>query len=146
MLPPNTRAPEFTLPDSNGSPVSLSDFLGSPVVLVFYPKDHSAVCTKQLNDYAAHVAEFESAGAKILAVSTDDVRSHDRFQVRCAFPFPLLADADREVCRSYDVLNLLGMAQRAVYILDAEGMIRFAYKTFPAWYIKPERLLQELNT
>ena len=145
MLSPNTRAPEFTLPDSNGSPVSLSDYRGSPVVLVFYPRDNSAVCTKQLNDYSAHAEEFEATGAKILAVSTDDVASHDRFRVRCAFPFPLLADADKEVCRNYDVLNLLGVAQRAVYILDEEGMIRFAEKTFPTWYVKPDRLLRELT-
>ena len=145
MLPPNTRAPEFTLPDSNGSPVSLSDYRGSPVVLVFYPKDDSLVCTKQLNDYAAHADAFENSGAKILAVSPDDVASHDRFRVRCAFPFPLLSDAGKEVCRKYDVLNLVGMAQRAVYILDESGMIRFAEKSFPAWYIKPDRLLRELT-
>lgn len=114
-------------------------------MLVFYPKDNSAVCTKQLNDYAEHAQDFEKTGAKILAVSTDDVASHEHFRVRCAFPFPLLADSDKEVCRAYGVLNLLGMAQRAVYILDEEGVIRFADKTFPAWYIKPDRLLQELS-
>jgi thioredoxin-dependent peroxiredoxin len=144
MLHPDTPAPEFTLPDAQGKAVSLHDCRGRTVVLVFYPKDHSPVCSMQLNEYARKYGEFVKHGAEILAVSTDPVDTHATFHAKCLFPFPILSDADRTVCRAYDVLSLLGMAQRAVYVIDGDGMIRFAAKAFPIGYLRAEALLKEL--
>lgn len=144
MLQTDSLAPDFTLPDASGTPVTLRDYRGATVVLVFYPKVNSPVCTRQLTEYAENYKAFEERGAKILAISTDGVAIHDTFRITCAFPFPLLSDSEKSVCQAYDVLNILGVAQRAVYIIDGEGRIRFSGKTFPAWYIKAKTLLQEL--
>lgn len=144
MLSPNTQAPDFTLPDAHSKAVSLHDYRGKTIVLVFYPKDDSLVCTQQLSEYALHYNEFVKRGAEILAVGTDHVDSHENFRIKCHFPFPLLSDEKMEVCRAYHVLNYFGTAQRAVYIIDADGMIRFAGKTFPLWYLHAGTLLQEI--
>jgi peroxiredoxin len=145
MLTTSIPAPDFTLPDAHGNPVTLSDYRGAPVVLVFYPKDRSPVCSLQLAEYARHAEEFEHMGAKILAVSTDSVSSHTRWQSECGFPFPLLADGDGEVCRLYDVRNFLGQAQRVVYIIDGNGMILHALKQLPITYQDAADLLRRLE-
>lgn len=144
MLPRNTQAPDFTLPDAHSNAVSLHDYRGTTVVLVFYPKDNSLVCTRQLNEYALHYKEFTERDAEILAVSTDHVDSHENFRITCHFPFPLLSDEKKDVCRTYDVLSFFGKALRAVYIIDTDGMIRYAGKTFPLWYLRAGTLLQEI--
>jgi len=144
MLAPQTLAPEFTLPDSNGTMISLHEYRGETVVLVFYPKDDSPVCTRQLKDYATHYEEFSGKGARIFAISTDDVGSHERFRTSCAFPFPLLSDGDKSVCRAYGVLNLLGKARRAVFVIDGEGVIRWSDVTSAIRYIAPPRVLEVL--
>ncbi|HOJ05168.1 MAG TPA: peroxiredoxin [Bacteroidota bacterium] len=144
MLAPGTMAPDFTLPDADGNSRSLREYRGRTVVLVFYPKDHTAVCSKQLGEYAEHYAAMAGLGAELLAVSADSVASHDSFRISCHFPFPLLADVDKAVCKAYGVLNVLGMPQRAVFVIDDEGGIRFAEKTFPLWYLPARRILKEL--
>ena len=144
MLSTNTNAPDFTLSDAEGTMVSLSDYRGETVVLVFYPKDNSPVCTSQLTEYASRYEDFTSRGAKLLAISTDGPEEHEKFRIRCAFPFPLLSDKDKNVSRAYDVLSFSGMSKRAVYIIDGDGMIRFATKTFPFLYPATERLLEAL--
>ena len=89
------KAPEFTLLGSGGKSYSLSDYAGKPVVLVFYPGDNTAVCTKQLRSYNNELAQFDGVGAQVLGVSAQDVASHDAFSAKHGFGFPLLADTDR---------------------------------------------------
>jgi thioredoxin-dependent peroxiredoxin len=144
MLPLNTYAPDFALPDNEGELHSLKDYRGTPVILIFYPKDNSYVCTMQLNAYSTQYEKFTERGARILAISTDDVDVHKTFQIRCSFPFPLLADSRKAVSRAYQALNFLGMSQRAVYIIDREGIIRFAQKTLPFRYLTLDVLLKAI--
>ncbi len=131
------RAPDFTLPGTSGTSHSLAEFRGRPVVIVFYPGDDTPVCTKQLNSYNNDLVEFEQVGAQILAISAQDVASHDRFADRHGFRFPLLADPDKAVAGAYGTLGPLGFPRRSVFVVDAEGIIRYAHRAIAGLTFRP---------
>jgi peroxiredoxin Q/BCP len=123
-------APPFTLPGTGGRDYSLSDYKGAPVVLVFYPGDGSAVCTMQLNNYSHDISRFQDLGAAVLAISPQDVESHEQFSAdNGGFAFPLLADTDKVVAKSYDVPGPMGFYRRSVFVLDAEGVVRYLHRS-----------------
>ena len=122
------RAPAFTLPANGGGQVSLGDYAGKPVVLVFYPGDDTPVCTKQLNSYNNDLAEFEALDAQVLGISAQSVESHDKFSGKHGFKFPLLSDADKAVAGAYGTLGPLGFPRRSVFIVDASGTIRYVHR------------------
>lgn len=129
-LPVGTPAPDFTLRDANGQEVSLASFRGAPVVLVFYPLDWSPTCSDQLSLYQAEIDEFEQRGAKILGISVDSIYSHGAWAAVRGLAFPLLADFEPkgEVARRYHVYREGdGFSERALYVVDAEGVIRYAH-------------------
>lgn len=127
-------APPFTLDGSDNTdagrrPYSLEEYRGQVVVLVFYPGDNTAVCTRQLTTYAEDIDSFEEAGAQVLAISPQSVQSHDEFSCKHGgFGFPLLADTDKSVGEAYGILGPLGFYRRSVFVVDAEGIIRYAHK------------------
>lgn len=94
------RAPHFTLPGTGGT-YSLDDYLGRVVVVVFYPGDNTPVCTRQLNAYNDELAQFVDLGAQVLAISSQDVASHDAFSTQHGFGFPLLADVEKRVAKAW---------------------------------------------
>ena len=122
------QAPEFTLPGTGGRSYSLSEFRGRPVVLVFYPGDDTPVCTKQLNSYNDELSQFTDLQAVVLAISAQDVSSHERFSGKHGFEFPLLADVDKSVAATYGVLGPLGFVRRSVFVVDRQGVIRYAHR------------------
>src|SRR5579859_8029601 len=91
-LKPGDKAPGFTAPTQDGSTVSLSDFLGKPVVLYFYPRDDTPGCTKEACAFRDVFAEFQKKGAMVLGVSTDSAQKHAKFATKFKLPFKLLAD------------------------------------------------------
>ena len=121
-------APEFTLPGTGGQYYTLSSYRGQPVVLVFYPGDNTAVCTTQLKKYTADFDEFEGVDAQILALSPQDVASHEGFSTKHGFKFPLLADTDKKVGEAYGVLGPIGFYRRSVFVVDKEGVIRYVHR------------------
>ena len=121
-------APDFTLPGTGGQDYALSSYRGHPVVLVFYPGDNTAVCTTQLKSYTADFDEFEGVDAQLLAISPQDVASHEGFASKHGFKFPLLADTDKRVGRAYGVLGPVGFYRRSVFVIDAGGVIRYAHR------------------
>ena len=131
------RAPDFTLTGTGGANHSLAEFHGQPVVIVFYPGDDTPVCTKQLNSYNDDLAEFEQVGAQILAISAQDVASHDRFAGKHGFLFPLLADPDKVVAGAYGTLGPLGFPRRSVFVVDADGIIRYAHRAIAGLTFRP---------
>jgi len=131
------RAPEFTLPGTGGREYSLSEFSGRPVVLVFYPGDDTAVCTKQLNSYNDGLAAFEQLDAQVLGISAQDIDSHERFSSKHGFAFPLLADTDKEVAGAYGTLGPIGFPRRSVFIIDAEGVVRYAHRAIAGLTYRP---------
>jgi peroxiredoxin Q/BCP len=108
---------------------SLEEYRGQVVVLVFYPGDSTPVCTRQLNTYTEDIDSFTEAGAQVLAVSPQSVQSHDDFSCKQGgFAFPLLADTDKAVGELYGILGPLGFYRRSVFVIDAEGIVRYAHK------------------
>ena len=103
MLEIGTQAPEFTLPDQNGEPKSLSDYRGKKVVLYFYSKDMTSGCTKQACAFGELYPQFLEKGAVVLGVSKDTVASHKRFEEKYGLPFTLLSDTEKSVIQAYDV-------------------------------------------
>jgi thioredoxin-dependent peroxiredoxin len=130
-------APAFTLRGTGGNDVSLSDFLGRPVVLVFYPGDDNPVCTRQLNSYNDDLSQFAAMNAQVLAISAQSVESHERFAAKHGFQFPLLADTDKAVAGSYGTLGPLGFARRSVFIVDRQGIVRYAHRAIAGLTFRP---------
>jgi peroxiredoxin len=129
-LPPGTEAPEFRLPSTPDQTVSLAEFRGQPVILVFYPEDWSPVCSDQLALYQELLPEFEKYNAALLGISVDGIWSHLAFAKDRNLHFPLLADFEPkgEVARTYQVYRGMdGTSERALYVIDADGIVRWSY-------------------
>jgi thioredoxin-dependent peroxiredoxin len=131
MIEVGQPAPEFTLSDQNGQPVSLAQFRGQPVVLYFYPKDDTPGCTKEACAFRDARATYEKAGARVIGVSPDDVKSHRKFADKYELSFTLVADPDKSVCQNYGVWqekNLYGRKSmgvvRTTYVIDGAGTVR----------------------
>jgi peroxiredoxin Q/BCP len=130
MLSTGIPAPDFTLPDQNGQPRSLSDYRGQRVILYFYAKDMTSGCTTQACGFAGLYPQFLEKHAAVLGVSRDSVASHKRFEQAKGLPFPLLSDPEMTVLRAYDVLKekavggktTLGVV-RTTYLIDENGLI-----------------------
>ena len=127
-------APPFTLPgiqDGKRREYALGDLAGRPVVLVFYPGDNTPVCTRQLNAYSADIDQFLALDAQVLAISPDDLDSHEGFaDHQGGLAFPLLADADRDVARTYGVLGPVGFYRRCVFVVDPSGRLAYVHRGF----------------
>jgi peroxiredoxin Q/BCP len=123
------RAPDFSLEGTGGKTYTLSDYRGQPVVLVFYPGDNTPVCTRQLQAYTEDWEQFEGLNAVVLALSPQDVDSHEGFACKHGFQFPLLADTEKKVGSDYGILGPLGFYRRSVYVIDGEGIIRYAHRS-----------------
>ena len=109
---------------------SLSDFRGTPVVLVFYPADNSPVCTVQLGNYNENLGQLADAGAQVLALSPQSLESHDDFHRKHGpFAFPLLADVVKGVGDRYGVLGPLGFYRRSIFVIGPAGLIQFAHRS-----------------
>jgi peroxiredoxin Q/BCP len=139
-------APDFEVEGTGGETYSLSRFRGGPVVLVFYPGDDTPVCTTQLVTYSNDIGRFDGLGAQVLAISPQDMESHDRFDAAFQFQFPLLADVDREVARAYGVLGPLGFYRRSVFVIDGEGVITYAHRATSGLTFRPTDELVEAVT
>ena len=136
-------APAFTLPGTDGTPeghrdVSLADYAGQPVVLVFYPGDNTPVCTRQLNTYTSEIDAFSEVDASVLAISPQSVDSHDRFSAdQGGFAFPLLSDEDKAVGRAYGILGPVGFYRRSIFVVDGTGTIRHAHRAVAGLWFRP---------
>jgi thioredoxin-dependent peroxiredoxin len=131
------RAPAFKLAGTGGREYALEDYAGQPVVLVFYPGDDTPVCTKQLNTYNNGLEQFTNLGAQVLAISAQDIASHERFSGKYGFAFPLLADPDKAVAGAYGTLGPIGFPRRSVFIVDGEGVIRYAHRAIAGLTYRP---------
>jgi peroxiredoxin Q/BCP len=136
-------APDFTLPGTGDRSYSLREYRGRPVVLVFYPGDDTPVCTKQLNSYNDGLDQFTALDAQVLAISAQDVASHDEFSDKHGFEFPLLADVDKTVAAAYGTLGPIGFPRRSVFIIDREGIVRYAHRAIAGLTYRPVSELVE---
>ena len=146
MLEVGTKAPEFTLPDKDGKPVSLTDFTGKKVVLYFYPKDNTPGCTRQACAFAEAYEEFKKINAVVIGVSKDSVASHQKFAEKHGLPFILLSDPELTAIQAYGVWQekkLYGKVSmgvvRSTFVINENGMIE---KIMPK--VKPDTNAAEI--
>lgn len=128
FLSPGMEAPDFEARDQDGNPVRLRDFRGRPVVLYFYPEDDTPGCTREACAFRDGIGAFQSRGVLVLGVSTQDEASHREFRDKYELNFPLLADPEKRITRSYNALGLLGLAKRVTYVIGADGRIVAAFR------------------
>lgn len=129
MLALNKAVPKFVA-EATGGPVNLADLAGKNVVLYFYPKDNTPGCTTESQDFAAQFKAFQQAGATVLGVSRDSIKSHDGFKAKLGLPFELISDPDEKLCELFGVMkmkNLYGKqvrgVERSTFLIDAKGQL-----------------------
>lgn len=140
MLEVGTKAPDFTLPDKDGNPVTLSSFLGKRVVVYFYPRDNTPGCTRQACGYAAAYDAFKTLDTVVIGISKDSVASHQKFAQKHELPFILLSDPELTAIQAYGVWQekknygkvSMGVV-RSTFVIDANGVIE---KVMPK--VKPD--------
>lgn len=140
MLQEGTIAPDFTLPADGGGEVNLSDYRGKKVVLYFYPKDNTPGCTTEACNFRDDYAQIVAAGAVVLGISPDSIKSHSGFKLKFNLPFALLSDPDHVVAEMYGAWGekkmygktTMGII-RSTFIIDEEGRIT---KVFPRVNVK----------
>jgi peroxiredoxin Q/BCP len=142
------EAPDFSLAGTGDRTYTLKEYRGQPVVLVFYPGDHTPVCTRQLNEYTSDIDKFAEVGAQVLAVSPQSVKSHEGFSCsQGGFGFPLLADEDKAVGTTYGIIGPVGFYRRSVFVIDAEGVIRYAHRAVGGLTFRPtDELVNAVRT
>ena len=131
MVKEGNKAPDFTAKDQNGNKIKLSDLKGQKVVLYFYPKDDTPGCTKEACSFRDANDVYAEKGIKVLGVSTDDEKSHQKFISKFDLPFDLLADTDKKIVEKYGVWgekNMYGRKymgiHRTTFVIDEEGTIK----------------------
>ena len=135
MLKPGDKAPDFTLPSTEGKDVSLKDLRGQKVVLYFYPKDDTPGCTKESCSFSENLGRVKKKGALIYGVSADSIVSHEKFIDKYSLSFPLLSDESREMINAYGVWQQKSMMGkkymgivRTTFIIDEKGKIAHVFE------------------
>lgn len=127
----DTAVPDFSLPATSGQTFTLAAQAGQVVVVYFYPKDSTPGCTTEAQQFRDLHGEFAAAGAVILGVSRDSLKSHENFKAKQALPFELGADTDEAVCTLFAVMKLKNMygkqvrgVERSTFVIDRDGVLR----------------------
>jgi peroxiredoxin Q/BCP len=127
---PGKAVKDFSLPSTGGGTFKLSDQRGKTLVVYFYPKDNTPGCTVEGTDFRDRHKEFAKAGAEVVGVSRDSLKSHEGFKAKMKFPFELLSDADEKVCALFGVMKMKNMygkkvrgIERSTFVLDGDGVI-----------------------
>ena len=139
MLETGQMAPDFTLPDQDGQPFTLSSLRGGYVVLYFYPKDNTSGCTKEACSLNGELDAFRGLGARVVGVSADGSESHQRFIARYSLGFTLLSDGDHEVMKAYGAYG-----EKTMYGKKTVGVIRSTFLIDPEGRIA--RIWRKVNT
>lgn len=150
-LAPGDAAPDFTLPDADGEPVSLSSFRGRRVVVYFYPAAMTPGCTKEAIGFRDHLTTLDQSGITVLGISPDKPPKLAKFRERDALTFPLLSDPDTKVLQAYGAYGekklygktIVGVI-RSTFIIDTDGKIEKAFYNVKATG-HVERILKELG-
>jgi peroxiredoxin Q/BCP len=132
LLPIGSKAPSFSLPATFNQQISLSDYSGKNLILVFYPMDNTPGCTIQLCALQDQYEALQKENTEVLASNPGSLESHEKFAKNKAYPFPLLVDSKKEMARAYKALGQMGLIDRTVYIIGKDGRIRFAERGLPS--------------
>jgi len=135
-------APDFVLPSTHGD-VHLYDRLNEgPVILVFYPKDDTLVCTRQLCNYRDHLSQFEELGVQVIAVNDEDLITHKMFDQKYRFTFPLAADVGRRVCDTYQCLQGRFKPRREIVVIGDDGRVWWRHRELRVFRRPAAQLLE----
>lgn len=138
-------APNFVLKNQDGEVFELYKNLKKHLLLVFYPKDDTPVCSSQLADYNTNLDGFINNGVNVVGISTDSVQSHLDFCGKLKLNFPLLADEEKKVSRQFDTINFLGMNKRLLVLIGNDKHILWTESTIPITYIKAQEILEKVK-
>jgi thioredoxin-dependent peroxiredoxin len=138
-------APDFELKDSDGQTWRLSDHRGKVVALVFYPRDETPVCTKQMCSMRDRWTDYETTGAEVVAISVGSVESHKNFASHHNLPQRLLADEKGEVTRAYHVSSMLGGSQRAVVVVNPQGVVSYRRSVIPIFRPSDDEVIEAIR-
>ena len=143
---PGELVADFTLPDQDGLPVTLSNFLGKPVVLFFFPRADTPGCTVEACGFRDQFAQLESAGAVVFGVSRDTASAQKKFKAKYDLPYTLLADKDQELIQRFDLLKQKTMygkpvtgVERTTYVIGADGRLLHTFAN-----VKPQGHAEEV--
>ena len=150
-----SKAPAFNLPSTGKEKIRLSSLSGKHVVLYFYPRDNTPGCTKESEGFAAEHPNFEKLDTLVFGVSTDSIKSHEKFKAKLKLPFELLYDEEGEVAKKYDCMKLKKMygrefmgVERSTFLIDSKGVIRKEWRKVkvPGHVEEVLQAVQELDT
>ena len=142
------KAPDFSALAQDGSTIRLGNYLGQKaLVLFFYPKDNSPICTKEACSFRDSYERFTEAGAEVIGVSSDSAQSHQAFAEQHQLSFPLISDHDGSLRKLFGVPSTLGLLPgRATYVIDKEGIIRLVFSAQFASEKHVQRALSAVST
>ena len=147
MVEIGDKAPDFALVNQDGKETKLSDFRGKNVILSFYPFDFSPVCTVEFGCFKQDLSKLNDLNAQVLGISVDSKYCHKEFAGKLGLNFPLLSDFNREVCKLYGTLRKEGFSERAYFIIDNQGIVRFKYlMPTPKERLENSQLIEDLQT
>ena len=136
----------FILKDENGNEFDLYKNLDRKVLLAFYPKDDTLVCSTQLSNYNENLDDFIKHGVRVVGISTDSVESHFNFCSKLKLNFPLLADVDKTVCKQFDAVNFLGINKRLLVLIGTNKRVLWTDSTMSITYIKAKEILEKVRS
>lgn len=138
-------AKNFSLKDQYGNEFELYKNLDKKILLVFYPRDDSLVCTMQLTNYEQYLTEFEKYNIKVVGINTAAGDSHFSFCNKLRLNFPVLSDISKQISNNYKALNLLGINKRKLVLIDTNSKIIFEKTILPFYYLKASQILNEVK-
>lgn len=146
MLPLNQKAPDFTLPSTSDENFKLSDFIGEAIVLYFYPKDNTRVCTDEACHFRDNFDLLRKVDIKVVGISTDSITKHLKFKSRHNLPFELLADTDGKVSKLYKAhIPFLNLSKRITYLLNTQHEVVAAVNDLFNSEIHLKKILDQLD-
>ena len=138
-------ATNFTLKDQDGNDFELYNNLNQPLLLVFYPKDNTLVCSNQLANYNENLDEFINNDIKVVGISTDSINSHSKFCNKLNLNFPLLSDQDKKVSKMFDALNFMGMKKRLLVLIGKNKKVLWMDSTSSITYMKTGEIIEKVK-
>jgi peroxiredoxin Q/BCP len=141
------QIPSFSLRDQNDSPFSITDYIGKKILVIyFYPRDESSVCTKEACSFRDQYDQFTKAGAMVIGINSGTVESHKEFIQNHKLPFTLLSDPDNKVLKMFGVKSKFFISGRETFVVDLSGKIVFTYDSFTNGPAHEKEALQFINS
>ena len=135
-------AENFSLKDQNGKTFNLYENLDENILLVFYPKDDSPVCTRQLSNYQKEHQLLKKSGIKVVGININSEKSHKNFCKKLSLEFPLLADKTKSVSKQFNALNIFGINKRKLVLINRNKTIEFEKTVLPNRYVSAVQILK----